>query len=163
MFVDSFGEVHEFGLFLRAPGNYDVDKASNEAGLVCPPEEGVTQQQFAEEVDINTIVKRFGLTGDLPENVRVPVSGDFTGVVDFASAMLAVRAAEEDFLALPAELRYRFGNDPQRLMDFIADDANIDEARKLGLLKPVVPASRDVVKAVDELHETFKTGMVAKS
>lgn len=58
-------------MFLRAPFNYDTDKASLEAGSSRPIDpdtgeiidDGMTQQSFAEEVDINTIVRRFGLTG----------------------------------------------------------------------------------------------------
>lgn len=142
-------------MFIRAPYNYDADQARRDASLVCDPEDTRTQQQFAEECDINEIVRRFGLTGVMPENPRLPVSGDFTGVSDFQTAMNAVRAAEEGFMELPAEVRYRFGNDPQRLMSFLEDGRNKDEAIRLGLvvLPPEVP--RDVVQAVDELAARF--------
>ena len=125
--------------FLRTPFNYDMDLASNETGINCPPEEGRTQQQFAEEVDINTIVRRFGLTGHLPTNPAPPMEGDFTGIVDFHTAMNAVRRAQEGFEAFPAELRARFSNDPQRMLEFLADDTNKDEAVKLGLVNPPAP------------------------
>lgn len=136
---------------LRAPGNYDVDEVSKETGLFCHADEDRCQQEFKEECDINEIVRRFGLTGELPANVRVPVSGDFTGITDFQSAMNAVRQAQESFMELPAEVRARFANDPQRLMEFVSDDKNRDEAHKLGLLKPKPEVTRDVVQAVDEL------------
>lgn len=131
---------------------YDHDSVSRETGLVCDPKEDMTQQSFKEECDINEIVRRFGLTGQLPENVRVPVSGDFTGVSDFQTAMNAVTQAQEAFMELPANLRARFNNDPQRLMEFVADSGNIEEARKLGLVPPVAVPPRDVVTAVDELR-----------
>ena len=83
--------MFKIGTFLRAPGNYDPDVVSNETGLACDPDEGVTQQSFKEECDINVIVERFGLTGQLPENLRMPVSGDFTGITDFQTAMQVVR------------------------------------------------------------------------
>lgn len=136
---------------VRGAYAFDVDENSDRYGLACPEEEGQTQQQFAEEADINTIVRRFGLTGELPENVRVPVSGDFTGVVDFKSAMDAVASAQSAFMELPAALRARFENDPQRLMDFMAVEKNLDEARELGLVNPAREVTRDVVMAVDEL------------
>jgi hypothetical protein len=130
-------------VFVRSaiPPNYDVDEASLSTGLFCPPEGSVTQQQFKEEADINVIVRRFGLTGELPENPRPPMSGDFTNVSDFASAMLAVRKAEEGFMEFPAELRYRFHNNPQEMVSFLADAGNRDEAIKLGILPkpPEVP------------------------
>lgn len=124
-------------MFVRSgmPFNYDVQAVSKETGLDCSDDVGLTQQEFKEESDINEIVRRFGLTGQLPDNVRVPVSGDFTGVTDFHSAMESVRHANEDFMMLPGELRARFNNDPQRLMEFVADGRNFDEAKKLGLLK----------------------------
>lgn len=56
------------GPFLRTPYNYDMNAAGDESGLRC---EDATraQQQFKEESDINTIVARFGLTGEMPDNL----------------------------------------------------------------------------------------------
>lgn len=118
---------------LRAGHNFDPDANSKEFGLVCPPE-SMTQQQFREECDINTIVERFGLTGQMPQNLAMPVSGDFTGVTDFHTAMNVVRQAQEQFLTLPGELRERFGNDPGALVAFLDDDKNRPEAERLGLV-----------------------------
>lgn len=138
-------------VFIRTMWNYDRNEASDESALFCDPEEGLTQQQFAEEADINTIVRRFGLTGELPDVVRVPVSGDFTGVIDYKSALDAVIAAEDAFMELPGELRARFSNDPQLLMDFVGNVDNREEATKLGLINKPPEKTRDVVQAVDEL------------
>lgn len=122
--------------------NYDTNAAGDESGLDCrydldTGEEtpSLTQQHFAEECDINTIVKRFGLTKDaeLLKGARMPVYGDFSGVHDYQTALNAVRQAAEDFMDLPAEVRARFGHDPQRLLEFVGDDRNHDEARKMGL------------------------------
>ena len=95
--------------------------------------------------------RRFGLTGDLPVNAAMPTSGDFTGISDFHSALNMVREAEEAFMAFPASVRERFGHDPQRLMAFLENADNRDEAVKLGLVTPPVERTRDVVQAVDEL------------
>lgn len=137
-------------IFLRSAFNYDTDQASQEAATVIEGE-SMAQQQFKEECDINTIVERFGLTGDLPENLRLPVSGDFTGVVDFKTAMDAVSQAQSAFNELPAQLRARFENDPQRLMRFLENDKNREEAVELGLVMRPPEVTRDVVQAVDEL------------
>lgn len=128
--------------FLRTPFNYDRDAASNESGLSCQ-DESLAIQSAAEEANINTIVRRFGLTGQMPAQVAMPRSGDFTNVPDFHTAMNLIRQAEEGFMQVPADVRARFGNDPQRFMDFLEDDGNREEAIKLGLLKsvPVVPSS----------------------
>lgn len=122
-------------VFLRTPYNYDVDSVSQATGLACE-DPTRTQQQFADEADINTIVERFNLTGQLPSDVRAPQYADFEGVFDFQSAMNAIRSAEESFMAMPAQVRARFVNDPQRFVEFCSDPANLDEARKLGLAMP---------------------------
>lgn len=136
---------------LRSALGYDVDAASMASALFIDEAEAVTQQQFAEEVDINTIVKRFGLTGELPNGVAMPVSGDFTGISDFHTAMNLVRQSQEAFMELPASVRERFANDPARVIAFLDDEANREEAIKLGIVAAPVEKTRDVVTAVDEL------------
>lgn len=136
---------------LRAFGNYDPDEASAESGISFDPDEGRTQQEFAKECDINEIVRRFGITGQLPFTDRMPVSGDFTGITDFQSAMEAVTRAQGAFMDLPAEVRARFRNDPQEMLTFLDDERNRDEAVKLGLVSAPPEVTRDVVQAVDEL------------
>lgn len=128
-------------IFLRTGFNYDSDKASLESGLACSQDDDMTQQQFAEDADINTIVRRFGLTGELPTNFRPPMYGDFSDVTDFQTAMNAVALAQQQFMQMPPQLRERFANDPQKLMAFLDDDANRDEALKLGLLRTPDPAT----------------------
>lgn len=140
-------------MFRAGPFDYDSDVVSLESGISIPEGkfEALTQQQFREECDINTIVKRFGLTGELPNGIGMPVSGDFTGVSDFQSAMEVVRKSQEAFMALPAETRARFANDPARVLAFLDDEKNRDEAIKLGMIPKPVERTRDVVQAVDEL------------
>jgi phage internal scaffolding protein len=120
-------------VFLRTPYNYDTMEASDACALSCP-EPTLAQQHARDETDINTIVRRFGLTGELPSNVRVPQYGDFTHTTDYHTAMNAVLAANEAFMQLPADVRTRFNNDPGALVDFVSDDNNRAEAEKLGLV-----------------------------
>jgi len=137
-------------IFLRSSYNYDTDAASNESALLCD-DPSLAIQSAEEESNINTIVRRFGLTGELPKDVKMPQSGDFTNIPDFHTAMNIVRKTQEEFLRVPAELRARFGNDPQAFMAFVEDDANYDEARRLGLLKAIqAPAEPMLVKVVSE-------------
>lgn len=125
-------------IFIRTPYNYDVDEVSNETGLVCP-EPTMAQQQFRDEADINTIMERFGRTGELVAPVRMPQYGDFTGVNDYHTAMNAVIDAQTSFDALPAKVRARFDNDPGQFVEFCLDDNNREEAVSLGLVAPTVP------------------------
>lgn len=137
-------------MFLRSTFNYDRDEASNASALTCE-DESLAIQSAEEESNINTIVRRFGITGELPGDYAMPQSGDFTGIPDFHTAMNLVRQAQEEFVKVPAHIRARFGNDPQAFMAFVEDDANRDEARRLGLLKPVPQAPEpQLVRVVSE-------------
>lgn len=127
-------------MFIRGFNNYDVDAASVASGLSCP-EKSLTQQSQKEDADINTIVRRFGVTGQLPQNLRLPQYGDFNGVENFQDALHAVAEAEREFLKIPAEIRSKFQNDPQAFLDFCGNPENLPELRKLGLA-PDVPAPK---------------------
>ena len=122
-------------VFLRTPYNYDVNEASDASGLCCE-DPSLAQQHAKDECDINTIVRRFGLTGELPSNVRAPQYGDFTSATDYHTAMNAVIAANESFMQLPADVRMRFNNDAGSFVDFCSDESNRAEAEKLGLVVP---------------------------
>lgn len=125
---------------LRTENSYDVDAASKDTALFCLDPSRTVQSQ-KEEADINTIVRNFGITGQLPQNVRVPTYGDFDGVNDFQSAMHAIMQAEASFMAMPADVRERFANDPQVFLEFCSDSRNLDEMRKLGLAVPAAPTA----------------------
>jgi phage internal scaffolding protein len=126
-------------VFLRSPfsDDYSPDDVSFETGVECLEPTKAIQSQ-AEEADINTIVRRFGVTGRLPENVRAPTYADFDEIVDFQSAQNAIIQARDSFMRMPAGLRARFDNDPGAFVDFCSDEANRDEMVKLGLIVPPV-------------------------
>lgn len=133
-------------IFLRTPYNYDTNKASDEAGLQCL-DPSLTQQQFKEEADINTIVDRFLKSGVLPNPVNMPQYVDYEGVFDFQSAMNVVRQADENFMRLDSKVRSRFNNSPQEFLEFFANPDNAEEAIRLGLAIP--PQAPSVAKATD--------------
>jgi Chlamydia-phage Chp2 scaffold (Chlamy_scaf) len=120
------------------PYNFDADEHSVRTGLACLDPSRTIQSQ-AQEADINYIVKQFGITGKMPENIRLPTYGDFDYVGDYRTAIEAVRSAESEFMRIPADIRARFENDPQKLMDFCDDPGNLPELRKLGLAPPAPP------------------------
>lgn len=123
-------------IFYRSANNYDMDAVSRENGLAFEGP-GRTKQEFKDETDINVILRRFSITGQLPDNVRMPTYADFTDVFDFQTAVNAIAEARESFETMPAHVRARFSNDPGAFVAFCSNPANLDEARKLGL----VPAS----------------------
>lgn len=134
-------------VFLRSAFNYDMNEVSDETGLRCM-DESLTQQQFKEEADINTIVDRFLRSGVLPTPTQMPQYVDYEGVFDFQSAMNVVRAADENFMRLDAKVRARFNNSPQAFLEFFANPENTQEAIRLGLAIPQPTSS--VAQATDE-------------
>lgn len=136
-------------IFLRTPYNYDTDAASNESGLACE-EPSLAQQHFKEECDINTILQKFNITGMLPQSPLSPRYGDFTGIGDYHTALNRVIAAQDEFEALPAQIRARFNNDPAQLIEFLQDEANRPEAEELGLVER---AAAEVVEAAQVTPE----------
>jgi phage internal scaffolding protein len=134
-------------VFVRNPYNYDMDKVSDETGLECK-DPSLAQQHMKDECDINVIVERFGVTGELPNSPIPPQYGDFSGVTDYHTAINAVKASEEAFMALPAKIRAKFDHDPNALLQFLNDPINRNEAIEIGLIdgEPVVSP---IVSAVE--------------
>lgn len=126
--------MRRYGVLRSA--NTDLDKSSIDTAVFDDGEPSKTIQSGKDDADINVIVRRFNVTGQLPPPGRIPQYGDYTGVTDFHTAMNVVRQAEEAFLSLPAVVRLRFGNDPQQFLEFCQDSKNNDELRKMGLANP---------------------------
>lgn len=139
-------------VFVRNPYNYDMALVSQETGLECK-DPSLAQQHMKDECDINVIVERFGVTGQLPQAPLEPSYGDFSGVTDYHTALNAIKAADTAFMGLPAQLRARFDHDPNALLQFLQSEQNRDEAIMLGLIdgKPVAEA---IVSAVETPKES---------
>lgn len=117
-----------------------------------------TQQHFKDKSDVNKIVARAFKTGVIDPkvlNTNNMMYGDFTSGFDFKEAQQKMIDAQNDFNALPAAVRKRFNGDPAALIDFIADDANYDEAVRLGLIEKKVspPVSEPVEPVVEPTTE----------
>jgi phage internal scaffolding protein len=136
-------------VFLRTPYNYDKDAATNESGLACE-EPSLAQQHYKEECDINTILEKFNITGMMPENTLSPRYGDFTGIGDYHTAMNRVIAVQDEFEALPAQIRARFNNDPAQLIEFLENSDNRPEAEELGLVDKATAEVVEVAKNTPE-------------
>lgn len=140
---------HSPALFFLTPYNFDARAHSDLHSSDPGSEPSLTVQSQAEEADINTIVRNFGLTGRLPTNVRVPTYADFENAGDFFEAQLALKSAEDSFMSMPAHVRAEFQNSPQQFLEFCealtpeGTLANLDEMRKLGLAVPLPPAPKE--------------------
>lgn len=104
-----------------------------------------TQQQFKDECNVNKIIEKYLKTNEMTHlKQNKGVFADLTHISDYQDSLNKVIEANKSFMELNAQTRNRFGNDPQQLINFLADDSNRDEAIKLGLIvekekKPVEP------------------------
>lgn len=96
-------------------------------------DDSLTLQSELEDSKIENILKKYALTG-VPPVDRKPLFGDFTGMVDYHTALNKIHELESNFMLLPADVRLRFDNDPQNLITFLNDKSNREEAIKLGLV-----------------------------
>ncbi|QXP08409.1 MAG: internal scaffolding protein [Arizlama microvirus] len=110
----------------RSDGSLDIGHVNDKPSL--------TQQQFASECDINNIMKSYVETGTINhKNPRPGIFGDFSDVRDFKESLELVQYANEQFMALPANVRSRFSNNPAELVEFCNNPNNLQEAISLGL------------------------------
>lgn len=95
-----------------------------------------TKSQFARDLDMNVIVKRY------TQGIMPPTRGggrylDNTVLPqDYQQAMDIIIRAQSAFSGLPANIRDRFSNRPELMLEFLNDPANKAEGQKLGLFAP---------------------------
>lgn len=113
--------------------------------------EGVsmTKQSEAQACDVNHIMRRYEKLGLTPAvlsrmNMSVANFADVSAGVSYQDSMVRLVEAQESFMALPAAVRKRFGNDPGEFLEFAVDPRNVEEMRSLGLLPK--PQEEPVVK-----------------
>lgn len=135
-------------IFLRTGYNHDVDAFSDQFGL-GNFEPTLTVQSDKDDCDINIIMERFGQGLPVPVNLKTPMQGDFSNVKDYQESLNLILEANSAFMELPANVRYRFQNDPAQFLDFVSDPSNQDEAISLGIAfdnrskEALVPSSDD--------------------
>lgn len=163
-YLTNDGEIET--VFFKTPYNHDTDAEAKRTGLECL-DKSLTQQQFKEECDINTIVKNFKVTGNLPLTNLPPLQDDFDSdeIFDFQSAMNMVIQAKQSFAGMAAEVRDAFNHDPQRYVSQVdawikepdkeRREMNLSVMRAMGLAVQPGPKADtttlgDVLKAIKE-------------
>ena len=97
--------------------------------------ESMTEASHAKHCDINNIIRKYTGMGILDHvNNREAHYTDVSSCPDYHGALEIVRATEDMFSSMPAELRDRFGNDAGTYLEWINDPGNEAEAVELGLL-----------------------------
>ncbi|WNK14164.1 MAG: internal scaffolding protein [Microvirus sp.] len=108
----------------------------------------LTRQEFAEECDINTLMKRYETYGTSVNGLRPDAQKD-AFYADFSQMpnnlldyMGMVKEAETAFMMLPASVRREFDNDAVAFVDFASDPSNIEQMRNWGLAAPAKAPER---------------------
>lgn len=97
-----------------------------------------TVQAGSEDTDVNVILRKYGIGRVIESNLAaIKAYGDVSELPDYHEAMNTVIRAQDAFMALSADVRNRFNNDPAQFLEFMSKkDENFDEAVKLGLAVP---------------------------
>lgn len=136
-------------------GNYKVDKhgctpRKLKTSIEC--KEDLTVQSHAKGMSVNEIMARFSQTGTIPSR-RVPgVYMDASVVPSMFDALNKRVQLNQYFSGLPSVIREKFANDPMKLVTWVGDAKNHEEAVKLGLLIPKkkAPSPAEVMAAAVE-------------
>lgn len=95
-----------------------------------------TKQEFKDQCNINKIIKEFTITGQITHISAKAAQGAFIDLpadLDYQNSLNIMIKAEDAFMALPAKVRDRFGNDPAAFLAFVGDPKNADELIELGI------------------------------
>ena len=105
--------------------------------------ESLTQQHLADEVDIRNIIKKHDRTGIIDHVQRgVAHYGDYSQINEYRTYLDFVKAADESFQNLPANIRERFHNDAGVFYEYATDPKNEGSMVEMGLFEapPVAEA-----------------------
>lgn len=113
--------------------------------------ESLTQQHFAQEADIKTIIKKHDRTGIISHVARgVAQYGDYSEVNEYREALDKVNTATANFMALPSELRAMFDNDAGAFFEFATNPKNDEKMIQLGLKEAPPSPEPEAVSAKAE-------------
>lgn len=91
------------------------------------------KQEFKDDADINSIMRKFQKTGVINHSAKYqPVYGE-TSPLTYHESMNVIKAADTMFFELPSSLRKKFENSATKFLEFVQDEKNFEEAQELGL------------------------------
>lgn len=108
------------------------------------------------ETDINSIMADVCRTGMMPIASGNALYGDFLTEGDYHSCQNALIRARDDFMALPSRVRRKFDNDPSKLIGFLSDERNREDAIELGLLERPNPPQVATTATPEASNEASK-------
>lgn len=126
---------------------------------VHPPtgEKSRTMQEFREESNINIIMAKYEKTKMIDHlNENQGHYGDFISYDDYHSSLNKIYAAQATFDSLPAQMRFKFNNDPAQFLNFVQDEKNYDEMVEMGLANARPPAPKEQIPQTSSPTEPKK-------
>lgn len=108
-------------------------------GIDFSHDPGLTNPADGPDCDINNIVAKYHKTGVLPNTNVQGVFADVSDMPTYQDALQIVINAENQFMALDANTRRKFDNDPAKFLDFVDDPRNGPDLVKMGLATLVPP------------------------
>lgn len=127
-------------MFIRTPYNYDVNEASVVTGVECV-EPTLARQEFKNDSDLNTMIRRFGV-----EVAQAPNWREFDATVipdNFMELQSILKEGVEAFNRLPSDIRAEHENNPEKFLNWVKEE----QAR-------LAKADREAAKAAKEVVET---------
>ncbi|AXH73256.1 MAG: internal scaffolding protein [Microviridae sp.] len=131
---------------ISAQAENDFHKTNGSDTTVFNREPSLTRQEFAEECDINALMKRYdghviGGPGNLPP--REPMYVDFAELPqDLMGYLEFMKNAESAFMSLPAQVRKEFDNSPHEFVAYASDPSSLEQMRSWGLAPPAKAPER---------------------
>lgn len=125
--------------FWKTPFNHDTDAEVHAGALICR-DPSKTQQQFAKDADINSILAKFMQGGELPLTGS-PIYQDAEKEFDLQDAIVTRSDVEAAWELLPAAAR-NILKDPRTFMEYVdhcMKTGDLDPLREIGLALPKEP------------------------
>lgn len=131
-------------------------------------EQSLADQSQADECDVNNIMDKYLKTGQVSHLTNMQGQyADVSQIPDLHTALSQVTQAEQAFQSLPAELRERFNNSPIKMVEFLKDSKNDQEAINLNLksiqYKTIPVPVPDPDPAPSSINETKSKNQKPKS
>lgn len=117
-----------------------------------------TKQEFKDSSDINQIMAKFIRTGHLEHAAKFEPRYGFATGESYHEALTVVAEAQSMFEELPSATRLRFDNDPAKFLDFVQDEENKAELKKMGLINKTWTADPEPLPDTVQVAKKAPTG-----
>ena len=117
--------------------------------VLSPSGRKAAKQEFKDDADLNSIMRKFQKTGAIDHAKIHQGSYGIASPMQLHEAMNLVKKSESMFNELPSSIRNKFENNAEQFLDYVQNPDNAIEAKELGIsLSP--EAAKAAEKAASE-------------